>query len=79
MDAINITGKMSDVDFIVHILVNLPEEYDASVKNLGKNLKILKIPWISRPSGLSSMQDLRESRKRPKKVMTRQIRPLLPS
>ena len=26
MDAINISGKMSNIDFIVHILANLPEE-----------------------------------------------------
>ena len=38
MDAVNISGKMSDMDFIIHILGNLPEEYKAAVESLEDKL-----------------------------------------
>ena len=31
MDQVNISSKMSDMDFIIHILMNLPEEYEVAV------------------------------------------------
>ena len=34
MDQVNISSKMSDMDFIIHILTNLPKEYEVAVDTL---------------------------------------------
>ena len=39
MDALNISGKMTDMDFIIHVLRNLPEEYEVAVESLEDRLE----------------------------------------
>jgi len=39
MDAVNISGKMGDLDFIIHVLANLPEEYEVVVQGLEDRLE----------------------------------------
>ena len=44
MDAVNISGKMSDVDFIIHVLANLLEEYESTVEHLEEKLEDTENP-----------------------------------
>ena len=39
MDVVNISGKMTDMDFIIHVLGNLPEEYEIAVESLEDQLE----------------------------------------
>ena len=39
MDSVNISGKMTDMDFIIHILSNLPEEYEVAIESLEERLE----------------------------------------
>ena len=39
MDVINISGKMTDMDFIIYILGNFPEEFEVAVENLEDQLE----------------------------------------
>ena len=34
MNSVNISGKMTDMDFIIHVLGNLPEEYEVAAESL---------------------------------------------
>ena len=46
MDTVAISGKISGTDFIIHILSNLPEEYEGTVENFKGKLH-------NNPKGLS--------------------------
>ena len=39
IDAVNISSDMSDIDFITHVLQNLPEEYEVVVESLESRLE----------------------------------------
>ena len=39
VDAVNISGKISDIDSIIHILGNLPEEYEVAIESLEERLE----------------------------------------
>ena len=39
MDSVNIPGKMTDMDFITHVLGKLPEEYEVAVERLKDRLE----------------------------------------
>jgi hypothetical protein len=54
MNKVTIPGKtdMSEVDFIIHILSNLPKEYEVAVSKLEEKLKNTSAPW--------SMETVRE-------------------
>ena len=39
MDSVNTSGKMTDMDFIIHILGNLPEEYEVAIESLKERLE----------------------------------------
>ena len=40
MDNIEISAKMSDLDFMIHVLNNLPEEYDVVLDGLENRLML---------------------------------------
>ena len=42
MDAVNISGKINDMDFMIHVLGNLPEEYEVAVESLEEKLEDTK-------------------------------------
>ena len=39
MDNVDISSKMSDMDFIIHILTNLPEEHEVAVDALEEKMQ----------------------------------------
>ncbi len=44
MDNVNISGKISHTDFIIHILTNLPEEYKVAVESLEEKMQDKMVP-----------------------------------
>ena len=44
IDAVSISGRMRDVDFIIHVLANLPQEYESTVENLEEKLENTENP-----------------------------------
>ena len=39
MNSVNISGEMTDMDFIIHVLGNLPEEYEVAIQSLEERLE----------------------------------------
>ena len=39
MNAVNLFGKMTDIDFIIHVLGDLSEEYEVAVESLEDRLE----------------------------------------
>ena len=39
MDATDTTGDMSDTNFIIHILGNLPEQYEVAIESLEERME----------------------------------------
>ena len=39
MNSVNISGEMTDMDFIIHVLGNFPEEYDVVIQSLKERLE----------------------------------------